>query len=1032
MSAVLSPFASDPFTPPVDGYVDLSDHTGDNGLTWTDHPASGISDNERIIVGGGLAWGNGWEIFANNIQVAYSSGEPAGPYFDVTFPMEWGGVASEYFDSNLGVAFALDKTVLTGVRVYYFYDADTPANSRWRLSKYTAGVETILDDWYDGFGPADPTTRQVRIHVRDTQATVLIDGYGRLSSAIPEWSGAVAVWGVRTGTPGLRVGTLRATPVRGFTDCGAYVGGQECEIRVYDGDGDRTLLALGDWAESVQWEQIERGGFGAASIQARARWEDLSLTGNEQVDIYLFGEPAYRGWVRVASNEVNPDDSASLQVYGLVERLDHWTVQRKFAYGALTDISAVFTDIVNHAVAISGRLPTITIDTELIGATLKEFDARGKSVAEAINQLCDIAPEQCIWGGGFADTADWRGYRDNRIYLLKRNTTVASVYAVGDNVTAFVYPRDVSKVQNLLRLTGGKVSQPNLVTNGSFEDLRPADEVVGNLLLNPGFEDPVYDALYWDLAAGTWVQAPGGPVSGSPRSGSHFLVVDATTQRASQTVYCVPLLSYRASCWARLQAANQPNGLILTLQGLASDNSVLTTTSDVWNAGSTPALNTEVYQRFETPALNLASYPTATKVKVTAQSTGGNASSDGVECDDFGLYQSNAAAQDMWRIRALGTATIDDIDWAATGPVAPRSGGLCVKVQAAGVGTGEGSDYVELYITNEDAISIKPWERYTLLVAWHTNNIGAPGDAVLSIGCRQVKSDGTETAVLESLIGYGAAAGWSTRTFALRTAQDCAKLAPFIRLRTTRDVWIDDVMLVQGEAPTDYTVEGCWWDGETFSGVIDVTSSDLTSLLSTDVKASITNYGVREQAGGIQVEGVTDYDSFLAYAEDHLSAYALPQIIGQLSIEGPRELLPQSGDVKIIGLPQGPQALFPTRIRYSVDTVVRLQADLESIMPDMADLLLMLRDRTLRSAASAGSKTAAGGASSSGGGGSVSTWPDPEVVEARSSVLLGDFNTLDARLEAIEAALGLGGVPMENRLDFEWVPNSQYLALAGV
>jgi hypothetical protein len=700
-------------------------------------------------------------------------------------------------------------------------------------------------------------------------------------------------------------------------------------------------LDLAEVISSARFEIQERGGFGGASCEFLAGWEDLDLAGTERVDIWLWDEPRYRGYVRVPERRMDSPETASLTIYGMVALLDSWQVRRKIARGCPMDLTEIFTALIEEYVQVSGRFPDVTVDASTpIGVTLSEFDARGKSVAQAINSLCDLAPEQVIWGHALDAVRPVPG---DILYMRPKPTTPAYVVAVGDNVKSLVYPVDSHDIVNSLApFTGGTVEQPNLAVNGSFENVLPASDSAGNLLLNASFES---GSTSWVLSGGATVQFQGnGGAHGSAKDGAKWLELDTSSEWAYQDVAIIPGRAYTASVWARQERIDYPNSGLLILEGYDASNTLVTTIYQAMHVTSTPVkLDSETYRRFTT-SLDLAGYPTVVKLRYRLESQSGAASNDGVLFDFCGLYESCAAAQELWRAVPTGAAVIDDMDWASLGTPAARarSGKVCVRVKASGIAVT--ADTVEIYVPAGQALPVSPDERYTLSGWWHVDGVGSSGDSGITICATAIKSDGSVGITWESDLSVGNPSTWKMARVDVPTESDTAKLQIYFRIRTNREIWLDDVMLVQGELPEEVETQGGYWTGSEYQRAIDVEDPLLTGMLEAGVADSIADYGEHEVSESNSM--VTDIATFLAYAAGKFNARALPKIAGTLEVFGAREVIGQDGKVRLINLPDPPPALWPARTMVTINADgISTTTELGNARADLAALLLLTADR---------------------------------------------------------------------------------------
>lgn len=727
-----------------------------------------------------------------------------------------------------------------------------------------------------------------------------------------------------------------------FNDCGNFLGLREFDARLFD-DKDPTLGVRRTWGSDgdvfddvlsgASFELQERGGFGGGSLDLLAPWDKSTLDGTERVDIWVYDSPAYRAYVRIPQKDLNNPESHRPQLFGMVALLDKWLVKRKYAYGCETDIANIFADIAVDYVLVTGRFPNCSLDySSPVGATLREFDPRGQTVAQAFNALADFAPNASDWG---ARMDDQRPVPGDVLYFRPRPEETSYVLAVGDNVNTLTYPVDTHRIVNSLRITGGQVSQPNLAPNGGFEELKPASEDDGNYLLNPSFETPVA-AADWTLAGGATRQFPGnGGAHGSARSGTAWMELDQNNETAVQTQFIVPGLEYEFSTWARLETEASGNSFAMQMDAMNAANTIVATSVKGFTTGNGD-ITSEIYKRFSI-SLDLAAYPTAVKIKVTLRAQGGSASNDGVLFDDCGLYEACGSAQENWRVTVTGAATLVSMDWASEGTaIGPRSGGLCAHINCDNIAIS--ADTGEIYTPIALSPSVNASERYTLTVWYHVAGQGGGADNVLSIGAVSIDSSGNQGTVWESSTYVGNPSTWQMARVEIPTESTTAKLQLFIRSRTNRDLYLDDVMLVQGEVPDEVENDGGYWEADAYQRAITVEDSLLVGMLDAGIDDSITQYGEHEEEASSDL--VADLDTALGFAAGQFNAKATPKIEAQLQVYQPREIVKQDGKVRLVNLPQPPPPLWPARTTVTVKgEAIEMNVELGNTRPDLAELL---------------------------------------------------------------------------------------------
>lgn len=735
----------------------------------------------------------------------------------------------------------------------------------------------------------------------------------------------------------LEVAYLTET-VYGFDECGVYQGPREWELRLYDANRKRKSLVsvggavecdLGEVVSSCSFELMQRGGFGSGSFEYLAPFDRANLDGTESVDIYLWGAIAYRGYVKVAQAEVSAQERVTATLYGLVGVLDGYQIRRKYAYGCNTDIATIFADIIRDHVQTAGRFPALTVFAETTGIEIKEFDARGKSVAQAFNALCDLSPGEYDWG---ADVTTAGG---DRLYLRVRPTTTGYVFAIGDNVEAFVYPRDTQQIVNRLFITGGNADQGNVCPNASFEDSAPQSETVANLIPDYSFED---DGAGWTLNGGATVKYIGHPTAhGSPRTGSKWLEIDTAGENGEFTVPVIAGGKYTASFWGRREDPAIPNTVRLEFEGLTSGGAVVVTATD----GYRDPGSSGVYKKYEA-TLDFASYPTVAKARLRAIVSGGSASNDGIIVDDAAIIQYCAEGQTSWVTSQVGNGALVDIDW-SNRDVTPFHGGSCLKIQTTGIASG--SDYVEARTARIARFSVSPNERYTLLCYWQTNGAGA---AYFTLGVEQFKSDNTSNGVTVGGLNGGNVSAWTqSGTVEINILTDTTTVEVILRCGNVLDggvpLYLDAVLLVKGEMSDDVLSNAEYWAGAAYEKAIDVTDSAIAASLDSGVVDSITNYDEHEAT--ISNANVIDRASAIALAVGVFNNRALPKVQARLQITAPRQRVALDGLVKIVNLTGAPDPLLPVRVGYQMDEAIRQDIQLGNERDELAGLLRIAQGR---------------------------------------------------------------------------------------
>jgi hypothetical protein len=744
---------------------------------------------------------------------------------------------------------------------------------------------------------------------------------------------------------------------------------RELDIRLYDKMGKRKRLPQ-NFITEAQFEVGERGGFQNGSLTVLAGWDALGFEGTEFVDIYAFDDRVYRGYALQPQQSLEDAEKWTINLYGLMDRLNGYLVRHCYCYASPTNIAEVFEDVVVEYVVLAGRLPNLVLDTtgvSALGIKLTEFCAKGKSVSQAFNQLIDMAPQQLIWG------CDVDSNGDDRLYLRPRSEEVAYRYSVGKDVNAFVYPRDVTQVVNKVYVSGGSADPANLAPNASFENCSSVDDNKNNLFTNAGFED--VDATYGLYATG-WSQ-PGSSSTGAKvyvypnvgganlsHAGNAWVVLDyysfASMQPSANTLSQTVQIGFpqrvRVAAWARQKTADgntsEYRDFRIKVQAKDATGVVMETFT---SATITPDTANWVQYSFEcTPTNQSVTQITVTFEQVTLFV--GNQDTYHLLLDDATCVVSQVTA-DGWRVGTSSDAFLSTLDW--RDDTHAYEGSFALKAQATITGVG---GYTEICTRTDKAIDVQPGKTYYFTAWLLSEGTTAPQ---IRLGLRQF-SDSTQ---LQEDMGatqtLPTTATWTRYEFSVTVGQNCNKLEPFVRFLNEGVVYLDAVMVTQGTS----VPQSVFYTGNTFEAVRSVT--DYTSGdIGTEAAGSISTYGIREKEES--VEHIRDLDSLDAYCKSYFRAHAVPAVQAKLTLKGITATLGLAGKVKLLNLPDAPEPLFPSRIRYRVGESFDAEIDLNNERPDLANLLRKLTANVPKGTTGT-AVASSGGSTSRAGSGAVLT-----------------------------------------------------------
>lgn len=698
---------------------------------------------------------------------------------------------------------------------------------------------------------------------------------------------------------------------------------QELDIRLYDKTGQRRRLPA-EWVESVDFELGERGGFLTGTLTLVVGWTELPLVGNEYVDIRIWGNLLFRGYLRGPSQEIAVPEKATLRLYGLMELLNGYQVPRDVFYGAAVGIETAFRDLVAMCVTTPSRMPSLVVDTTGVAALaimVPQVLAAKKTFSQAMNALCDLAPNQVIWG------CDVDGSGANRVYLRPRSAAVMYRFAIGGKVSGFTYPRDATSVVNILHVVGGKQVNVNLAPNAAFEQTIQPGELTTNLLANPSFDSPNAGTV-----PDSWGRDFTPPRTNiAPHHGTYAILMDNTTgtpEAVYQVLHLITLAPCHASVWARQQNIGGGIGFrILFLAQDVSGTNLATATSGLFFPGGSGN-----YEHFQFD-YNFGAVAGCVKVVCKFQISNAATTGNGVQFDDAAFWMDQVSLKG-WRIGQNRTAHFTTLD-VASQDVPAYYGGSTVKVQGV---MEAGGGYVELATTESDRPAVEKNTDYTLVVRARSGGAGP----IVSIGARLYNDQVLASTVEGSHFIIPNDAAWHPVTaYHVRSDNNTTAMELFLRVYNGDLVYLDAVTMTSLTTPVDY------YPADTFVATRK-TSDYSANDIGAEAAASIPTWGERESPE-LTLESVRDAATMEAFAKGYFRAHAVPSVQGQLTIAGAEAPVALDGTVLVqnlpglatplVGVTPSKEGLFPAKVKYAVRDRIDLTIDLNSEQPDMAILL---------------------------------------------------------------------------------------------
>lgn len=783
---------------------------------------------------------------------------------------------------------------------------------------------------------------------------------------------------------------------------------RDWDIRIYRLNGgvwQRFAFAV-DQVTTIEYEVLERGGYGVGKIDMQTPWEGPRLYGLERCDIFrnLPGSGwtlVYRGMVRIPEMRVDVPELRSLSLFGVMETANSWLVTQRYAFASAANNQVDFS-VVAQSLAASVLLPqwpALVLDIQQIGVSIGTFDAVDKGFTAAMNGLCDRSPGSAIWG---FDAVLQGGVWMDRFYLRPRASTTKYKFPLGKNVKAFTYPADAGAVINRLHIKGGPAPQPNLIGNGGFEHPASPDETNGNLLQDYGFEASTYNYthniigivtggaggnIYWTLAADASLKdtvhpGPGG-TSAVPRDGRWWVALDQNGETVSQTVQIDRAYPVELVAWVRRGIPATTASWNMYADGLNASGTLVKRVmlyagmTEVYNPATD--IGPSVYSRRMMQA-DFSGVDSVGVTQVTYTVIGGSGSNanDGIFVDGCGLWYRDRPVQQHWVSQPV-TCPVSEVNWVqsvatAGDNTAALSGGYCIKVSCQPGGGG----YTEVRTAPWARVKLKAKAAYYVYAAVRTT---AGSSFSVTIGTNLYDGNGLKQLVIESVTYTGGTDGaWYELSQQISFSPADLDAEVFIRVHSSVPTYIDNVMLIEGTPLTDYMHQASasfntvaypvlnFWEGDNYERVIDVTDPLLSTALTSAAASSIGTYGTREMV--LDEPGVVDQATAVALATGIFNDKAIPPVHARVTLDAYTGIVGLDGLVEIVQLANAPAALAPSVVRTRITETISVEIDLDNERPSL--VLLLNNARTARVTAVAkqnrGSTPYNSGGSTVGGG----------------------------------------------------------------
>jgi hypothetical protein len=819
---------------------------------------------------------------------------------------------------------------------------------------------------------------------------------------------------------------------------------QEFQVFLFDAEGARKPLPR-THVMSADWNDLRYGGWEQFNLDLAATFVQVAeLTHGDRVEFWYRGERRYRGYVYAIERHEDDPQTIKVSGYGIAHRASKFSSNHAWVYPAQVDISRPFSDLI--AENVLPLLPGLKVRSEGIGANVQQVESAYRMIGEVISDLCQQQGEnRGLWGGDVDDD----GY--DRLFLKPFSDALDWTIPVpGRHATGAGNQRDSGDIVNRLTILGGNPRFPNLVPNSSFEEFRFSAAGDGNLVGDPSFEE----LGVW-TGSGT-VLLPEGAVA-SAYEGLAVCETDVDGMYAEQTQNppaspVVPGWDYLLAVRARAETTDTIAIGRVTLTWKTSGGATISTQTLALpvQGSDNPQSLTTYWQTFQT----VCRAPlTAAGFTLKIEAYTGAEADKGIHWDVVELYPVSAVYQNRWELQLAGASAINALNWAQRDGM---DGGYCVYADVTATDASDGE--IRLQPVGKERFAVQAGASYTASVHLKSPaGVYASGKLILEV----VEYDGNGAENVINQIEIPAAGGfvnWTKKYQTVTLASDTTQVMVRLLFRGNSKILIDGVCFRASAAGTDFLRDG------RFIAQIPSNDSALTGITAA-AQSSIADYGYRDAIE--QVDSITTIEDAREYATVFFNARAALFPEPSVELIEPTPFYRPGQLVRLIGedgaVLMGSETGLPiVRIgwKYGSDGTLSCSLELKKELPDLASLFAKARKASgsgggVSSSGSSGSGSGSSlagstlivqeldgtplvvnvtrvkvsnGALTDNGDGSVTLEvPQQEVVEARSSTLLGEFSSLDARLEAIEAYLTMSDIELGPGLDFRFDTNSMYL-----
>lgn len=408
---------------------------------------------------------------------------------------------------------------------------------------------------------------------------------------------------------------------------------------------------------SVTWDDEQQGGWTSCSIETHVPNTALpTIQNGDEVWVFVLHsgnkELRYKGKIVRRSVSQETGTTLTLSCEGKSSDIRRTMLNRQYFLPGPPDMSVLFNAIAQDVIP---KFPGVNVVTTPVGINKGIFEAFMMNFGDVADDIVRQSGNRSSWGvrgdinPPYTETLE-----------LRRNVSLSTILGVSGRGRVLALPQtavssssgdlDATNIRNVLWLRGGPPVYPNLIQNSDFRLIEQTSAEVGNLILDPSFEDR---SSNWTLANGASFKA-GGLSEGATYHGDDMVLLDNNAEAVYQTRSGLSgvLLeghTFRLEAYMRLKVGTGSGTTTLYIQWRNSGGSIIRT--DSRDCVSTNA----IWQNY---ALTATAPAGAAGFTVRADSV-----TPSMVVDSFALYDVSLVVARFLEAWCIGTSTVKTINW---------------------------------------------------------------------------------------------------------------------------------------------------------------------------------------------------------------------------------------------------------------------------------------------------------------------------------------------------------------------------------